>query len=95
MPDVNVSLNEGSGEKGNTHEEEASGLTHMKSKSPEKEIEALGSGDGKNRVVTTINLDELINEIVIDGVKYQMVPLGDGDVQPKATEMSINTRQTQ
>ena len=70
MPDINASLNEGRGEEENTHKEEASGSTQAESKSPEKEIEASGSGDEKNRVVTTINLDGLINEIVIDGVKY-------------------------
>ena len=66
MPDVNASLNEGRGEDENSHEEEASGSTQVESKSPEKEIEASGFGDGKNRVVTTINPDGLINEIVID-----------------------------
>ena len=34
----------------------------------------------------TTNLDRLI-EIVIDGVKYRMVPLGDGDMQPKTMEV--------
>ena len=55
MPDVNTSLNEGGGEEENTCEEEASGSTEVESKSPEKEIENLGSGEGKYRVVTTIN----------------------------------------
>ena len=91
MPDVNVSLNEDRGEEENTCEEEASGLTQAESKSPEKEIEASGSGDRKNRVVTTINLDGLINEIVIDRVKYQMVPLGNGDVQPKEMDLVKKT----
>ena len=70
MPDVNASLIEGRGEAKNSREEEASGSTQAESKFPEKENEAAGSGDGKNRVVMTINLDGLINEIVIDGVKY-------------------------
>ena len=39
----------------------------------------------------TINPDGLINEIVIDGVKYQMVLLGDGDAQPKLKEVSKKT----
>ena len=65
MPDINASLNEGREEE-NTHEEEASGLTEAESKSLEKEIKASGSGDGKKRVVTMINPDWLINEIVID-----------------------------
>ena len=39
----------------------------------------------------TINPDGLINEIVIDGVKYRMVPLGDGDAQPKLTEVVKKT----
>ena len=91
MPDVNTSLNEGRGEAENSREEEASGSTQAEYKSPEKEIKALGSGDGKNRVVTTINLDGLINEIVIDRVKYQMVPLGNGDAQPKSTEVVKKT----
>ena len=91
MPDINVSINEGRGEAENSHEEEASGLTRVESKSPEKEIEASGSGDGKNRVITTINPDGLINETVIDGVKYRMVLLGDGDAQPKSMEVVKKT----
>ena len=91
MPDVNVSLYEGRGEEENTCEEEANGLTEAESKSPEKEIKALESGDGKNRVVTTINPDGLINKTVSDGVKYQMVLLGDGDAQPKTTEVVKKT----
>ena len=70
MPDVNASLNEGRGEAKNSREEEARGSTQVESKSPEKQSEASGSGDGKNRVVMTINLEGFINEIVIDGVKY-------------------------
>ena len=81
MPDINVSLNKGRGDEKNTHQEEASGLTGAESQSPEKEIKASGSGVRKNRVVTTINPDGLINEIVIDGVKYCMEPLGNGDGQ--------------
>ena len=65
MPDVNVSLNEGRGEAKNSLEE-ARGLTQAGSKSPEKQSEVSGSGDGKNRVVMTINPEGLINEIVID-----------------------------
>ena len=76
MPDVNVSLNEGRGEAKNSCEEEASGSTQVESKSPEKEIKALGSGDGKNRVVTTINLDGLINEIVIDHLRWSQISNG-------------------
>ena len=70
IPDVNTSINEGRGEEENTCEEEASGLSQAESKFPEKEIKVSGSSDGKKRVVNTINLDELINEIVLDGVKY-------------------------
>ena len=61
MPDINASFNEGRGEDENSCEEEASGSTQAESKSPEKGIEISGSGDGKNRIVTTINLDGLIN----------------------------------
>ena len=61
MAGVNASLIEGRGEAKNNHEEEASGSTQAKSRSPEKENEASGSSDGKNRVVMTINLDGLIN----------------------------------
>ena len=39
----------------------------------------------------TINRDGLINEIVIDGVKYQMVPLGDSDAQPKTEVVKKQT----
>ena len=66
-----------------------SGSTQAESKSPEKENEASRSGDGKNRVVTTINPEGMINEIVIDGVKYRIVPLGDG--QPKSMEVVKKT----
>ena len=86
-----MSLNEDRGEAKNSREEEASGLTQAESKSPENEIKALGSSDGKNRVVTTINLEGFINEIVIDGVKYRMGLLGNGDVQPKSTEVVKKT----
>ena len=48
-----------------------------------KEIESSSSGDGKNQVIMTINLDGLINKIIIGRVKYQIVPLGEGDAQPK------------
>ena len=91
MPDVNVSLIEGRGEAKNSCEEEASGSTQAESKSPAKENEALESGDRNNRVVMTINPDGLINEIVIDGVKYQMVLLGNGDAQPKSMEVVKKT----
>ena len=91
IPDVNMSVDEGKGEDKNHHEEEGNGSTQAEQKSPEKEIEASGSGDGNSRVVTTINPEGLINEIVIDGVKYRMVPLGDGDVQPKLKEVPKKT----
>ena len=48
IPDINTSVNEGKGEAKNHHEEEASGSTQAEQKSPEKEIEALGSSDGNN-----------------------------------------------
>ena len=70
IPDVNTSVNEGKGEAKNCHEEEASGSTQAEQKLPEKETEASGSSDRNNRVMMTINPDGLINEIVIDGVKY-------------------------
>ena len=91
MPDVNMSVNEARGEAKKNLDKEVSGSTQAESKSPEKENEALGSGDGKNRVVMTINPEGMINEIVIDGVKYRMVPLGDGDGQPKSTEVVKKT----
>ena len=91
MPDVNVSLNEGRGEAKNSHEEEAWGFTQAESKSPERQSKASGSSDGKNRVVTTINLEWLINKIVLDGVKYRMVLLGNGHVQPKSMEVVKKT----
>ena len=91
IPYVNTSVNEGKGEAKNHYEEEASGLTQAEQKSPEKEIEALGSGDGNNRVMMTINPNGLINETVIDRVKYRMVPLGDGDAQPKSKEVPKKT----
>ena len=91
MPDINASLNEVRGEAENSREEEARGLTQAESKSPEKQSEASGSGDRKNRVVMTINPEGLINEIVIDRVKYQMVPLGDGDGKPKSMEVVKKT----
>ena len=59
-PDVNASLNEGREEAKNSHEEEARGSTQVASKLPEKQSEASGSSDGKNRVVMTINLEGLI-----------------------------------
>ena len=37
-------------------------------------------------------MDGLINEIVIDGVKFQMVPLGNSDAQPKT--MQVVKKQT-
>ena len=91
IPDINMSVNEGKGEAKNRCEEEGGGSTQAEQKLPEKEIKALGSGDGNNRVVTTINPDGLINEIVIDGVKYQMVLLVDGDAQPKSKEVLKKT----
>ena len=94
MPDINMSVNEARGEAEKSLDKEASGLTKAESKSPEKENEALGSGDGKNRVVMTINPEGMINEIVIDGVKYRMVPLGEGDGQPKSTEAVKKTPAT-
>ena len=39
----------------------------------------------------TINLKGLINEIVIGRVKDQMLPLGNGDAQPKSTEVVKKT----
>ena len=56
-----------------------------------KKLKPWESGVGKNRVVTTINPDALINETVIDRVKYQMVLLGNGDAQPKTTEVVKKT----
>ena len=91
MPDINTSVNEARGEAEKSLDKVASDSTQAESKLPEKENEASGSGDGKNRVVTTINPEGMINEIVIDGVKYRMVPLGDGDGQPKSTEVNKNT----
>ena len=91
MPDVNTSVNEGRGEAKKSLDQEVSGLTQAESKLPEKENEALGSGDGKNRVVMTINPEGMINEIVIDGVKYRMVPLGNSDGQPKLMEVVKKT----
>ena len=91
IPDINTSVNEGKGEAKNYCEEEGSGSTQAEQKLPEKEIEASGSSDGNNRVMMTINPDGLINKIVIDGVKYQMVPLGDGDAQPKSKEVLKKT----
>ena len=88
MPDINKSVNEARGEAKKSLEE-ASGLTQAEL--PEKENEASRSSDGKNRVVTTINPEGMINEIVIDGVKYRMVALGNGDEQPKSTEVVKKT----
>ena len=87
MLDINTSVNEARGEAKKSLDEEESGLTQAESKSPEKENEASGSGDWTNRVVMTINPEGMINEIVIDGVKYRMVLLGDGDGQPKSMEV--------
>ena len=39
----------------------------------------------------TINPQGLINKIVIDGVKYRMVPIGNDDAQPKSTEVVKKT----
>ena len=91
MPDVNMSVNEARGKAEKSLDKEVSGSTQAESKSPEKENEASGSGDGKNRVVMTINPEGMINGIVIDGVKYRMVPLGDGDGQPKSMEVVKKT----
>ena len=89
MPDINASLNEGRAEAKNSCEEEAKGLTQSPSRWRNKVKH--GSGDGKNKVVMTINLEGLINEIVIDRVKCQMVPLGNGDGKPKSMEVVKKT----
>ena len=91
IPDVNTSVNEGKGEAKNHCEEEGSGSTQAEQKLPEKEIKASGSCNRNNKVMMTTNPDGLINEIVIDGVKYQMVLLGDGDAQPKSKEVLKKT----
>ena len=91
MPDINVSLNGGRGEAKNSREEDARGLTQAEFKLPEKQSKASGSGDGKNRVVMTINPEGLIKKIVIDRVKYRMVLLGDVDGKPKSMEVVKKT----